>query len=120
LYKNIRLPWFRVHIILLNDPGRLISVHLMHTGLVAGWASTMLIYELIIYDSTDPVFAPMWRQGCYVMPACTRIGVVKSLYGWCVGIDVSSETYWTYESCFVSHLFLSGLLFMASFWYWAY
>ena len=34
----VRLPWFRVHIILLNDPGRLISVHIMHTGLITGWA----------------------------------------------------------------------------------
>ena len=33
----VRLPWFRVHIILLSDPGRLISAHIMHTGLIAGW-----------------------------------------------------------------------------------
>ena len=26
--NNIRLPWFRVHIVILNDPGRLISVHI--------------------------------------------------------------------------------------------
>jgi photosystem II CP47 chlorophyll apoprotein len=25
------LPWYRVHTVVLNDPGRLISVHLMHT-----------------------------------------------------------------------------------------
>ena len=28
------LPWYRVHIVVLNDPGRLIAVHLMHTALV--------------------------------------------------------------------------------------
>ena len=27
------LPWFRVHTVVLNDPGRLISVHIMHTGM---------------------------------------------------------------------------------------
>lgn len=118
--RSLRLPWFRVHIVLLNDPGRLISVHLMHTGLVSGWASVMLIYELIIYDATDPVFNPMWRQGCYIMPACSRIGVVKSIFGWSLGIDVSADTYWSYETCCAAHLFLSGLLFMASFWHWAY
>lgn len=118
--RSLRLPWFRVHIVLLNDPGRLISVHLMHTGLVAGWAATMLTYELLIYDSTDPVFSPMWRQGCYIMPACTRIGVVKSIYGWSLGIDVSSENYWSYETCLLAHLFLSGLLIIAAFWHWAY
>ncbi|MBF2004378.1 MAG: hypothetical protein IGS49_02590, partial [Chlorogloeopsis fritschii C42_A2020_084] len=26
------LPWYRVHTVVLNDPGRLISVHLMHTA----------------------------------------------------------------------------------------
>ncbi|MFN5765507.1 MAG: hypothetical protein ACK5XR_21555, partial [Pseudanabaena sp.] len=25
------LPWYRVHTVLLNDPGRLIATHLMHT-----------------------------------------------------------------------------------------
>ena len=25
------LPWYRVHTVVLNDPGRLIAVHLMHT-----------------------------------------------------------------------------------------
>ena len=32
------LPWYRVHTVLVNDPGRLIATHLMHTALVAGWA----------------------------------------------------------------------------------
>ncbi|KAK9662449.1 hypothetical protein RND81_O027800 [Saponaria officinalis] len=27
------LPWYRVHTVVLNDPGRLISVHIMHTAL---------------------------------------------------------------------------------------
>jgi Photosystem II protein len=26
------LPWYRVHTVVINDPGRLISVHLMHTA----------------------------------------------------------------------------------------
>ncbi|GMQ12632.1 hypothetical protein CsSME_00054974 [Camellia sinensis var. sinensis] len=30
------LPWYRVHTVVLNDPGRLLSVHIMHTALVAG------------------------------------------------------------------------------------
>ena len=40
------LPWYRVHTVVLNDPGRLISVHIMHTALVAGWAGSMALYEL--------------------------------------------------------------------------
>ena len=54
MISKIRLPWFRVHIILLNDPGRLISAHIMHSGLAAGWAGVMVFYELIILDPTDP------------------------------------------------------------------
>ena len=40
---KMALPWFRVHVVVLNDPGRLLAVHLVHTGLVAGWAASMAI-----------------------------------------------------------------------------
>ena len=43
---TMALPWYRVHTVVLNDPGRLIAVHLMHTALVAGWAGSMALYEL--------------------------------------------------------------------------
>ena len=49
------LPWYRVHTVVLNDPGRLIAVHLMHTALVAGWAGSMALYELAVFDPSDPV-----------------------------------------------------------------
>ena len=74
------LPWYRVHTVVLNDPGRLISVHLMHTALVSGWAGSMALYELAIFDPSDPVLNPMWRQGMFVLPFMTRLGVTKS-YG---------------------------------------
>ncbi|PPS15173.1 hypothetical protein GOBAR_AA05408 [Gossypium barbadense] len=56
------LPWYRVHTVVLNDPGRLLSVHIMHTALVAGWAGSMALYELAVFDPSDPVLDPMWRQ----------------------------------------------------------
>ncbi|KAK9070563.1 hypothetical protein SSX86_010965 [Deinandra increscens subsp. villosa] len=59
------LPWYRVHTVVLNDPGRLIAVHIMHTALVAGWAGSMALYELAVFDPSDPVLDPMWRQGLY-------------------------------------------------------
>ena len=37
------LPWYRVHTVVINDPGRLLAVHLMHTALVAGWAGSMAV-----------------------------------------------------------------------------
>ena len=46
------LPWYRVHTVVINDPGRLLAVHLMHTALVAGWAVDGL-YELAIFDPSD-------------------------------------------------------------------
>ena len=44
------LPWFRVHIVILNDPGRLMSVHIMHSGLAAGWSGAITLWiQQILY-----------------------------------------------------------------------
>ena len=118
--NSIRLPWFRVHIVILNDPGRLISVHIIHTGLVAGWAGSMTLYELIVVDPTDPVYNPIWRQGCYVLPFVTRLGVCRSAYEWSLGIEQGANSYWSYETVAVSHILLSGLCLLAGLWHWAY
>ena len=119
--SKVRLPWFRVHIVILNDPGRLISVHIMHTGLVSGWSSAMLLYEVIILDSSDPVYNPIWRQGCFIAPFVPRIGVINSLYWWSIGIGFGNGyNYWAYETVCWSHLLLSGLCILASSWHWAY
>lgn len=72
------LPWYRVHTVVLNDPGRLIAVHLMHTSLVSGWAGSMAFYELAVFDPSDPVLNPMWRQGMFVLPFMTRLGITES------------------------------------------
>ena len=69
------LPWYRVHTVVINDPGRLLAVHIMHTALVAGWAGSMALYELAIFDPSDAVLNPMWRQGMFVMPFMARPGV---------------------------------------------
>ena len=90
--QKVRLPWFRVHIVILNDPGRLISTHLMHTGLVSGWASVMSLYELIVVDPTDPVYNPIWRQGSYVLPFISRLGVIRSIFSWSLGVNVTQLT----------------------------
>lgn len=116
------LPWYRVHTVVLNDPGRLIAVHIMHTGLVAGWAGSMALYELSIYDFSDPILNPMWRQGMFVMPFMTRLGVSDSWTGW----DIAGEktepivTLWCYEGVAYSHIILSGLCFLAAVWHWVY
>ena len=118
-YAKARIPWFRVHIAILNDPGRLISVHLMHTAQISGWAGAMLLYETLVIDKTDIVFNPAWRQGSYVIPFSSRLGVVESSYGWVQG-ECLFDSSWTYEVVILSHLFLSGLLILAAQWHWVY
>lgn len=117
---KIRLPWFRVHIVILNDPARLLSVHIMHSGFPAGWSGVMVLYELITVDTTDPVYNPIWRQGCYVIPFISRIGVIRSLYSWSLGIKLTMNLYWTYETILMGHISLCGSSILAAFWHWAY
>jgi len=115
------LPWYRVHTVVLNDPGRLIAVHLMHTALVAGWAGSMTLFELSIFDPSDPVLNPMWRQGMFVLPFLARLGVTGSWGGWSVtgetGVDPG---FWSFEGVAIAHIILSGLLFLAACWHWVY
>ena len=56
------------------------------------WSSVMLLYQqLITVDPTDPVYNPIWRQGCYVIPFISRISGMRSLYSWSLGIKLSSD-----------------------------
>ena len=80
MIKIIKLPWYRVHITILNDPGRIISVHLMHTSLVSGWSSIMLLFELTTFDPIDFIFNLIWRQKMYSIPIISRLGVITSIY----------------------------------------
>ncbi len=115
------LPWYRVHTVVLNDPGRLIAVHLMHTALVAGWAGSMALYELAIFDPSDPVLNPMWRQGMFVMPFMARLGVTQSWGGWSItGETAANPGFWSFEGVAAAHIVLSGLLFLAAVWHWVY
>jgi len=116
------LPWYRVHTVVLNDPGRLIAVHLMHTSLVSGWAGAMALYELAVFDPSDPVLNPMWRQGTFVLPFMTRLGVSQSWGGWTISGETIGNTgfEWTYETVAAAHIILSGLLFLAAIWHWIY
>jgi len=115
------LPWYRVHTVVLNDPGRLISVHLMHTALVAGWAGSMALFELATYDPSDPVLNPMWRQGMFVLPFMARLGVTQSWGGWSVtGETAVDPGFWSFEGVAAAHIVLAGLLFLAACWHWVY
>ena len=123
LARRPRLPWFRAHAQLANDPGRLLGVHLAHTGLLAGWAAAMLAYELLLFDPSDPVFDPAWRQGSFALPFCSRLGLASSLFGWAGAAPRAApraalEDY--VEDSLVAHAALAGLLLVAAAWHWAF
>lgn len=115
------LPWYRVHTVVLNDPGRLLAVHIMHTALVAGWAGSMALYELAVFDPSDPVLDPMWRQGMFVIPFMTRLGITNSWGGWSItGGTITNPGIWSYEGVAGAHIVFSGLCFLAAIWHWVY
>ncbi|KAL5569717.1 hypothetical protein UlMin_026292, partial [Ulmus minor] len=99
------LPWYRVHTIILNDPGHLIYVHIMHTALVASWAGSMALYELAVFDLSDLVLDPMWRQGMFVIPFMTRLGIKNSWGGWNItGGTITNSGIWSYEGMAGTHI----------------
>jgi photosystem II CP47 chlorophyll apoprotein len=93
----------------------------MHTALVAGWAGSMALYELAIFDPSDPVLNPMWRQGMFVLPFMARLGVTGSWGGWSVtGETGVNPGFWSFEGVAAAHIVLSGLLFLAAVWHWVF
>ena len=91
----------------------------MHTGMLASWSALITLYELITFDPTDPGYNACWRQGCYVIPFISRVGLITSLYSWSLGIKLVASV-WTYETMNAAHIILSGLTILAAFWHWAY
>ncbi|KAG5570944.1 hypothetical protein H5410_060710 [Solanum commersonii] len=112
------LPWYRVHTVVFNDPGRLLSVHIMHTTLVAGWAGSMALYELAVFDPSDPVLDPIYM---FVIPFITRLGRTNS-WGGCSIIrgTVTNPGIWSYEGVAGAHIVFSILFFLAAIWHWVY
>ncbi|GMY10091.1 thylakoid structural protein [Fagus crenata] len=70
----------------------------MHTALVAGWAGSMALYELAVFDPSDPVLDLMWRQGGTI----TNPGI------------------WSYEGVAGAYIVFSGLCFLAAIWHRVY
>jgi photosystem II CP47 chlorophyll apoprotein len=84
------LPWYRVHTVVLNDPGRLISAHNAHCSCFwLGWFNGF--FRASNFDPSDPVLNPMWRQGMFVLPFMTRLGVSQSWGGWTISGEPSSN-----------------------------
>eukprot|EP00899_Mesostigma_viride_P020419 jgi/Mesvir1/28379/Mv06718-RA.1 len=70
----------------------------------------MAFYELAVFDPSDPVLNPMWRQG-----------ISKSWGGWDInGDSITDPGLWSYEGVAATHIILAGLMFLASMWHWVY
>jgi photosystem II CP47 chlorophyll apoprotein len=70
------LPWYRVHTVVLNDPKINCSAYHAHSLQVVGWFNGFI--RRAVFDPSDPVLNPMWRQGMFVMP---RLGITDSWWG---------------------------------------
>jgi photosystem II CP47 chlorophyll apoprotein len=81
----------------------------------------MALYELAIFDPSDAVLNPMWRQGMFVLPFMARLGVTQSWGGWSItGEAAANPGIWSFEGVAAAHIILSGLLFLAACWHWVY
>ena len=72
LPKRIAFPWFRVHTVVINDPGRLISIHLVHSSIILGWAGSITLFG---YSHLAGNFGP----GCWTSDESAITGTVQSI-----------------------------------------
>ena len=64
----------------------------------------MAFYELAVFDPSDPVLNPMWRQGMFVLPFMTRLGITQSWGNWTISGETATSTgIWTYEGVAAAH-----------------
>jgi photosystem II CP47 chlorophyll apoprotein len=76
---------------------------------------------LAVFDPSDPVLNPIWRQGIFVLPFITRLGITQSWGGWAInGENETNPGIWSYEGVAAAHIVLSGLLILASIWHWTF
>ncbi|KAI3899016.1 hypothetical protein MKW92_017738 [Papaver armeniacum] len=81
----------------------------------------MALYELVVFDPSDPVLDPMWRQGMFVIPFMTRLGITNSWGGWSItGGTITNSCIWSYEGVAGAHIMFSGLCFLTAIWHWVY
>jgi photosystem II CP47 chlorophyll apoprotein len=81
----------------------------------------MTFYELAVFDPSDAVLNPIWRQGIFVLPFITRLGITQSWGGWTIIGEIDpSPGVWSYEGVAAAHIILSGLLILASIWHWTF
>jgi photosystem II CP47 chlorophyll apoprotein len=93
----------------------------MHTALVAGWAGSMALYKLVVFDPSDSILDAMWRQGMFVIPFMTHLGITNSWGGWnFVRGTVMNQGIWSYEGVATAYKVFYDLCFLTAIWHWIY
>jgi hypothetical protein len=49
------------------------------------------IIEIAVFDPSDPVLNPMWRQGMFVLPFMTSFRYYTSWGGWTISGETASN-----------------------------
>ncbi|KAG6520505.1 hypothetical protein ZIOFF_017561 [Zingiber officinale] len=69
-----------------------------HRRVVAGWVGSMALYELVIFEPSDPTLDPMWRQGMFAIPFMTHLRINQFMGGWSIsGGTITNPGIWSYE-----------------------
>ncbi|CAN4119588.1 unnamed protein product [Withania somnifera] len=114
-------PWYRVHTVVLNDPGRLLSRSYNAYNSVAGWAGSMALYELAVFYPSILVLDPMWRQWYvhYTLHDSFRNNQFMGRLEYHRG-DCNESGIWSYEGVAGAHIVFTGLCFLAAIRHWVY
>ena len=76
--------------------------------MVVGWAGSMALYDLAVFDPLDPVLNPMWCQGMFVMPFMACLRVTYSWDGWSIiGEALSNPGIWSFEGVALTPIMLN-------------
>ena len=81
----------------------------------------MALYELAVFDPSEPILDPMWRQGMFVIPFMTCLGITNSWGSWSITRGtIMNPGIWSYRCVARAHIMFSGLCFLAAIWHWVY
>ncbi|MBA0842140.1 hypothetical protein Goarm_001985, partial [Gossypium armourianum] len=65
----------------------------------------MALYELAVFDPSNPVLDPMWRQCMFVIAFITRLGKTNSWGGWSITRGaITNPSIWSYEGVAGAHI----------------
>ena len=81
----------------------------MHSALAAGWAAAGLVFEVVLLDPSDPVLGPLWRQGAFLLPASSRLG-----------LGASPAQPLSPGDSVLAHAAAAAALLLAAGWHWAF